>query len=102
MARRRTLLASLALLALLSSSALIPVANAAHSGAKVTLTHTETGISVVKTSTGDGNYEFTAVKPGQYVVTAEKDGFSIALVEVARAAEAAGFAAVSETSLGGL
>jgi hypothetical protein len=50
-------------------------------GAKVTLTHTATGISVVKTSTGDGNYEFTAVKPGQYVVTAEKAGFSIALVD---------------------
>src|SRR5215471_507767 len=50
-------------------------------GAKVTLTNTETGISVVKTSTSDGNYEFTAVKPGAYVVSAEKDGFSIALVD---------------------
>src|SRR5262249_39704234 len=50
-------------------------------GAKVTLTNTETGISIVKTSTGDGNYEFTAVKPGAYVVTAEKTGFSIALVD---------------------
>src|SRR5262252_7566902 len=45
-------------------------------GAKVTLTNTETGISIVKASSGDGNYEFTAVKPGTYVVTAEKTGFS--------------------------
>ena len=40
-------------------------------GAKVTLTATETGISIVRTSSSDGNYEFAAVKPGRYVVTAE-------------------------------
>ena len=49
--------------------------------AKVTLTSVETGISVVKTSSDDGNYEFAAVKPGLYVVTAEKTGFAIALVD---------------------
>ena len=49
--------------------------------AKVTLTAVETGISVAKTSGGDGNYEFAAVKPGRYVVTAEKTGFAIALVD---------------------
>ena len=49
--------------------------------AKVTLTSVETGIAVVKTSSGDGNYEFAAVKPGLYVVTAEKTGFAIALVD---------------------
>jgi hypothetical protein len=49
--------------------------------AKVTLTGVETGISIVRTSSGDGNYEFSAVKPGKYVVTAEKDGFAIALVD---------------------
>jgi hypothetical protein len=31
--------------------------------AKVTLTAVETGISAVRTSTNDGNYEFPAVKP---------------------------------------
>jgi hypothetical protein len=50
-------------------------------GAKVTLTSAQTGISVVKTSGDDGNYEFVAVRPGTYVVTAEKTGFAIALVD---------------------
>ena len=50
-------------------------------GAKVTITNGETGISLVKTSTSEGNFEFTAVKPGRYVVTAEKTGFAIALVD---------------------
>jgi Carboxypeptidase regulatory-like domain/TonB-dependent Receptor Plug Domain len=57
-----------------SSNAVVP-------GAKVTLTSVETGISAVRTSSGDGNYEFAAVKPGQYVVTAEKSGFATALVD---------------------
>jgi len=50
-------------------------------GAKVTLTAVGTGISVVRTSGTDGNYEFPSVKPGQYVVTAEKAGFALALVD---------------------
>lgn len=50
-------------------------------GAKVTLTAGGTGISVVRTSGTDGNYEFPSVKPGQYVVTAEKAGFALALVD---------------------
>ncbi len=50
-------------------------------GAKVTLTGVETGISVVRTSSDAGSFEFPAVKPGLYVVTAEKSGFAIALVE---------------------
>ncbi len=49
--------------------------------AKVTLTSVETGITIVRTSSGDGNYEFAAVKPGLYIVTAEKTGFAIALVD---------------------
>jgi hypothetical protein len=32
--------------------------------AKVTLSSATTGISLVKTSTADGNYEFPAIKPG--------------------------------------
>ncbi len=50
-------------------------------GAKVTLTGVETGISVVRTSSDTGSFEFPAVKPGLYVVTAEKSGFAMALVE---------------------
>ena len=61
-----------------SSGAVVP-------GAKVTLTSSETGISFVKTTGDDGNFEFVAVKPGIYVVTAEKTGFSIAMVDNIRA-----------------
>ena len=49
--------------------------------AKVTLTNTATGVSVVRTTTTDGNYEFVTVRPGLYVVSAEKSGFSIALMD---------------------
>jgi hypothetical protein len=50
-------------------------------GAKVTLTAIETGISTVRLSAADGNYEFPAVKPGTYLVTAEKSGFAVAMVD---------------------
>ena len=50
-------------------------------GATVTLTSTTTGITVTKTTGADGNYEFFTVRPGVYLVTAEKQGFSIALVD---------------------
>ena len=49
--------------------------------AKVTLTAIETGISVSRASGADGNYEFAAVKPGRYVVTAEKPGFAVAMMD---------------------
>jgi hypothetical protein len=49
--------------------------------AKVTLTNTETGVSAVRNTTADGNYEFSNVRPGTYIVTAEKAGFSIALMD---------------------
>ena len=49
--------------------------------AKVTLTAVETGISIVRASGSDGNYEFAAVKPGRYVVTAEKPGFAVAMMD---------------------
>src|SRR5206468_6756928 len=55
--------------------------NAVVPAAKVTLTSVDTGIAIVRTSSGDGNYEFSAVKPGKYVVTAESSGFAIALVD---------------------
>ena len=50
-------------------------------GAKVTLTNTQTGVTNEKTSDANGIYEFFTVRPGAYVVTAEKAGFSIALVD---------------------
>jgi len=49
--------------------------------AKVTLTNTQTGVTVEKFSDANGNYEFFTLRPGAYVVTAEKAGFSIALVD---------------------
>ena len=55
--------------------------NAVVPDAKVTLTATATGISVVRTSAENGGFEFPAVKPGLYLVTAEKSGFALALVE---------------------
>ncbi|HEX8027771.1 MAG TPA: TonB-dependent receptor [Vicinamibacterales bacterium] len=50
-------------------------------GAKVTLTSTQTGVIAEKNSDANGSYEFFTVRPGSYVVTAEKEGFSIALVD---------------------
>jgi len=49
--------------------------------AKVTLTNTQTGVSVIRATSGDGNYEFNTVRPGIYLVSAEKPGFSIALMD---------------------
>ena len=57
-----------------TSAAIVP-------DAKVTLTSVETGISATKMSAENGGFEFQAVKPGLYVVTGEKAGFSLALVE---------------------
>ena len=38
----------------------------------VTLTNTETGVSLTRTTNGEGVYEFTTVRPGAYVVTARE------------------------------
>ena len=50
-------------------------------GATVTLTNAGTGVSVEQLSDKEGNFEFFTVKPGGYVVTAEKAGFSLALLD---------------------
>src|SRR5262245_10385681 len=57
-----------------SSGAVVP-------GATVTLTGIETGVSTSRTTNDSGLYEFVTVKSGLYVVTAEKEGFSSALVD---------------------
>ena len=57
-----------------TSEAVVPAA-------QVTLTAVETGISTVRLSNDDGNYEFAAVRPGLYVITSEKPGFAAALVD---------------------
>ena len=57
-----------------SSGAVVP-------DAKVTLTNIATGVSQIRTTNAGGNYEFNAVRPGDYLVTAEKPGFAIALMD---------------------
>src|SRR5688500_4856472 len=49
--------------------------------AKVTLTSSQTGVSAERMSDANGNFEFFTVRIGTYVVTAEKAGFSVALVD---------------------
>src|SRR5439155_1096205 len=49
--------------------------------AKITLTNTATGISQTKITSADGGFEFVTVRAGVYIVTAEKAGFTIALVD---------------------
>jgi hypothetical protein len=51
------------------------------SGATVTVTNTQNGVSATKTTDSGGNYEFPTVRRGIYVVTAEKAGFAIAMTE---------------------
>lgn len=57
-----------------SSGAVVP-------GARVTLTNTATGVSADRTSDANGSYEFFTVRIGTYVITAELDGFSMAIVD---------------------
>jgi hypothetical protein len=57
-----------------SSGAVVP-------DAKVTLTNVETGVSAERQSDANGNFEFFTVRIGTYILTAEKVGFSVALVE---------------------
>src|SRR5262245_3406403 len=63
---------------------------AATPDATVTLTNSETGVSLTRTTNGEGVYEFATVRAGGYVVTAEKSGFAVALVDGVQMQEAAG------------
>jgi hypothetical protein len=49
--------------------------------AKVTLTNTQTGVSTERMSDANGSFEFFTVRIGTYLLSAEKAGFSIALVD---------------------
>ena len=47
----------------------------------VTLTNTATGVAVTRTTNAEGNYEFFTVAAGVYLLTAEKAGFAMTIVE---------------------
>src|SRR3954453_4904157 len=49
--------------------------------ATITLLSPDTGVSVKRVTGSDGAYEFIPVNPATYVVTAEKPGLSVALVD---------------------
>src|SRR5262245_5431087 len=51
------------------------------SGAAVTLVSAATGVAITRSTGAEGEFEFVAIKPGLYVVSAEKPGFSVALVD---------------------
>jgi hypothetical protein len=53
-------------------------------GATITVTNTETGVSQTRTTDANGSYEFVTVRIGTYVISAERPGFSIALVDDVR------------------
>ncbi|MFP5378616.1 MAG: carboxypeptidase-like regulatory domain-containing protein, partial [Vicinamibacteria bacterium] len=57
-----------------SSGALVP-------DATVTLLNVLTGVSAERQSDGNGSFEFFTVRIGSYLVTAEKEGFQVALVD---------------------
>jgi hypothetical protein len=49
--------------------------------AKVTLTNSQTGVSIERMSDANGNFEFFTVRIGSYVVSAEKSGFAVAVAD---------------------
>ena len=49
--------------------------------ATVTLTNLSTAVSVGKNTNAEGNYEFFTVSAGLYLLTVEKSGFSVAMIE---------------------
>ncbi len=55
--------------------------NAVIPGAMVTITEIATGISKSAKTNGSGNYDFEAIQPGTYTVSAEQAGFKRAVAE---------------------
>ena len=66
--------------------------------ASVTLLSPDTGVEVKRTTGGDGTYEFVTVRPGIYVVSAEKTGLAIALVDNVQVQVGAACASISQMS----
>ncbi|MEP7304937.1 MAG: carboxypeptidase-like regulatory domain-containing protein [Acidobacteriota bacterium] len=62
-----------------ATSAVVPQAT-------ITLTNVATGVSAATTTNREGNYEFFTVRPGTYLVTGEKAGFSVAVTDNVQAA----------------
>ncbi|MGH9529515.1 MAG: carboxypeptidase regulatory-like domain-containing protein, partial [Terriglobales bacterium] len=50
-------------------------AGAVINGATVTLRNLETGVTATTTTSDSGNYRFSSLEPGHYVVTAQEHGF---------------------------
>ena len=76
--------------------------NATVPDATVTLTNVETGLILKKATSGTGDYEFPAVKVGTYVVTAEKAGFAVALVDNVQAEVSARLRVDLQMTIGGV
>jgi len=76
--------------------------NATVPDATVTLTNAETGLILKKATSATGDYEFPAVKVGTYVVTAEKAGFAIALVDNVQAEVSARLRVDLQMTVGGV
>jgi hypothetical protein len=49
--------------------------------ALITATNTDTGVTLTRRTDANGHYEFVTLRIGNYLVTAEKTGFAIALAE---------------------
>ena len=47
----------------------------------ITATNVDTGVTVTRRTDANGHYEFVTLRIGNYLVTAEKAGFAIALAE---------------------
>jgi hypothetical protein len=60
-----------------------------------TLTNTATGVSLKTTTNSAGAYEFPTVRPGIYVATSEKQGFSLRWSTTSRCRSAGGCASTS-------
>ena len=50
-------------------------------GASITLTNTATGVNATRSTDALGQFEFPAARIGTYLVTAEKEGFAVALAD---------------------
>src|SRR5688572_27625732 len=50
-------------------------------GATVTLTNVATGVTQARTSDESGIFEFSTLRIGTYLVTAEKQGFAVAVAD---------------------